>query len=198
MSWSHSRVSSSVSSQSMNTCNNHLLAWVVSIVVPVYQLRSCFRGFVSRSSIKGAIESTKQHPCSNQLFLQQSLQFKFVVYITFYPTVWLVISVFSLVVGYRVKSDQATINNMIYTMPVRCEIVCIVYRYLQVLSCRRKVVSKAIKSTVLSDVKSSKSVCQQVKYPIVEISVSASQVSYRGVMYIYLSCTNVNISVQVQ
>ena len=68
-------------------------------------------------------------------------------------------------------------------MQVRCEIVCIVYRYLQVLSCRRKVVSKAIKSTVLSDVKSSKSVCQ------------VNQVSYRGVMYIYLSCTNVNISV---
>ena len=42
---------------------------------------------------------------------------------------------------------------------------------------------KLSKSTVPSEVKSSKSVCQ------------VNQVSYRGVMYIYLSCTNVNISV---
>ena len=38
----------------------------MSIVVPVYQLKSLSRGFVSRSSIKGAIESIKQHTCSNQ------------------------------------------------------------------------------------------------------------------------------------
>ena len=47
----------------------------------------------------------------------------------------------------------------------------------------KKVSIQSYQSTVPSDVKSSKSVCQ------------ASQVSYRGVMYIYLSCTNVNISV---
>jgi hypothetical protein len=93
-------------------CNNHLLVPVGR----VYRSRNVSsqiisRRFGSRSSIMGAIESIKQHTCSNQLYSQQLVQFKFVVYITIYPTVWLIISVFPLVVGYRVKSDQTTINN---------------------------------------------------------------------------------------